>query len=110
MQQRLVVLLQQVANEEVTSELLMINDEMNNVFTKYDRYFQNRSSANNDVKKSDAALIDFNSTRPNDEINVSLGSAAQQKGAREPLQQSTTSHQADDTAKAPSNEENLFGL
>lgn len=44
MQQRITTLLQGVANEEVTSELLLVNDELNSVFAKYDRYMANRGS------------------------------------------------------------------
>ncbi|KAK3090173.1 hypothetical protein FSP39_009722, partial [Pinctada imbricata] len=43
MQQRLVDLLDKVANEEVTNELLRINDDMNNVFVRYDRFERYRT-------------------------------------------------------------------
>ncbi|MDJ8942414.1 hypothetical protein PTQ20_15480, partial [Clostridium perfringens] len=37
MQQRLVELVERVQNEEVTGEILHINDELNNIFLRYDR-------------------------------------------------------------------------
>ncbi|KAJ3601526.1 hypothetical protein NHX12_032494 [Muraenolepis orangiensis] len=38
MQQRVVELISRVANEEMTEELLHVNDDLNNIFLRYERY------------------------------------------------------------------------
>lgn len=43
MQKRIVDLIEKVANEEVTNELLRINDELNNLFMRYERYQKKRN-------------------------------------------------------------------
>ncbi|KAM8845498.1 TOM1-like protein 2 isoform 2-T2 [Spinachia spinachia] len=43
MQQRVVELISRVSNEEVTEELLHVNDDLNNIFLRYDRYERYRS-------------------------------------------------------------------
>ncbi|XP_062331508.1 TOM1-like protein 2 isoform X1 [Osmerus eperlanus] len=43
MQQRVVELISCVGNEEVTEELLHVNDDLNNIFLRYDRYERFRS-------------------------------------------------------------------
>ncbi|XP_044735026.1 TOM1-like protein 2 isoform X2 [Chrysoperla carnea] len=46
MQIRLVELIGKLANDELTAELLRINDEMNNIFLRYARYEKNREAGN----------------------------------------------------------------
>ncbi|CAN9505883.1 unnamed protein product [Ophioblennius macclurei] len=43
MQQRVVELISRVSNEEVTEELLHVNDDLNNIFLRYERYERYRS-------------------------------------------------------------------
>uniref|UniRef100_A0A7N6AMU3 Target of myb1 like 2 membrane trafficking protein n=1 Tax=Anabas testudineus TaxID=64144 RepID=A0A7N6AMU3_ANATE len=43
MQQRVVELISCVSNEEVTEELLHVNDDLNNIFLRYERYERYRS-------------------------------------------------------------------
>lgn len=42
MKDRIVDLIERVANEDLTIEMLRLNDELNNIFTKYDRLVKNR--------------------------------------------------------------------
>lgn len=65
MQERLVELISQLAQDEVTAELLRINDLLNNLFLRYSRYEKNRSatltplSSGPDIGKETASLIDL---------------------------------------------------
>ncbi|XP_038555657.1 TOM1-like protein 2 isoform X2 [Micropterus salmoides] len=43
MQQRVVELISRISNEEVTEELLHVNDDLNNIFLRYERYERYRS-------------------------------------------------------------------
>lgn len=75
MQLRVRELIRAISSEQVTYELLVLNDELNNVFDKYDRYMANRSA---DVNKQNngqeahnehaqcttANLIDIEDSRP----------------------------------------------
>ncbi len=47
MQQRVVELISAISNEEVTGELLRVNDDLNNVFVRYDRFERYRQSQTN---------------------------------------------------------------
>lgn len=44
MQQRLVDLINKLSNDELTAELLRINDDMNNLFLRYSRWEKNREA------------------------------------------------------------------
>lgn len=43
MQERVVDLIGKLANDEMTAELLRINDELNNLFLRYSRYTKNKT-------------------------------------------------------------------
>jgi len=71
MQTRLVELIDQVDDDKLTADLLEVNDDMNNLFLRYDRYEKNKSQSQarqGAIKKSpltrpvsEAPLIDFSS-------------------------------------------------
>nr|XP_020471574.1 TOM1-like protein 2 isoform X2 [Monopterus albus] len=72
MQQRMVELISCVSNEAVTEELLHVNDDLNNIFLRYERYERFRSgrasaqSANNGVlsEATEDNLIDLGPGSP----------------------------------------------
>ena len=71
MQQRVVALISQINNDELTADLLRINDELNSLFLRYGKYQRSRNSKVKDSpKKSQDSLIDF------DEGGVATGVAA----------------------------------
>lgn len=45
MKDRIVELIERVANEDLTIELLRLNDDLNNIFVKYDRLIKNRTKS-----------------------------------------------------------------
>lgn len=46
MQNRIVELIGRVTHDEITAELLRLNDELNNIFLRYQRYEKNRDPKN----------------------------------------------------------------
>uniref|UniRef100_A0A3B4BAS9 Uncharacterized protein n=1 Tax=Periophthalmus magnuspinnatus TaxID=409849 RepID=A0A3B4BAS9_9GOBI len=69
MQQRVVELISRVSNEEVTEELLHVNDDLNNIFLRYERYERvrlGRASQNNGMlsEVTDDNLIDLGPGSP----------------------------------------------
>ncbi|KAK1162874.1 TOM1-like protein 2 isoform X2 [Acipenser oxyrinchus oxyrinchus] len=82
MQQRIVELISRVSNEEVTGELLHVNDDLNNVFLRYERFERYRSgraaqNTNNGVlsEVTDDNLIDLGPGSPA-VVSPMLGSTA----------------------------------
>ncbi|GFQ67159.1 target of Myb protein 1 [Trichonephila clavata] len=69
MQSRVVDLIDRIGVEEVTSDLLRINDELNNLFLRYDRYEKKRTAMTSSIEQKtptplsenplDKPLIDF---------------------------------------------------
>ncbi|XP_015929439.1 TOM1-like protein 2 isoform X2 [Parasteatoda tepidariorum] len=70
MQSRIVDLIDRIGVEEITSDLLRINDELNNLFLRYDRYDKKRTAMTSNVEHKlppppsaenpiDKPLIDF---------------------------------------------------
>lgn len=47
MKERIVDLIERVANEDLTIEFLRLNDNLNTIFTKYDRLIKNRTKTSN---------------------------------------------------------------
>ncbi|XP_078348635.1 TOM1-like protein 2 isoform X2 [Oculina patagonica] len=61
MQQRVLELIERVANEEVVGLLLSVNDDLNNVFIRYDRYERFRQATTKQDEPSEAPPVP---TRP----------------------------------------------
>lgn len=56
MQERLVDLISKLSNDELTAELLRINDELNNLFLRYSRWEKNREAGNGQLQSASAVL------------------------------------------------------
>lgn len=63
MKERIVELIERVANEDLTIELLRLNDELNNLFIKYDRIVKNKAKMAT-TPKSAGTSVATTSSRP----------------------------------------------
>ncbi|XP_048762408.1 TOM1-like protein 2 isoform X2 [Ostrea edulis] len=64
MQQRLVELIDKIANEEATNELLRINDDMNNVFLRYERFERYRTGQSGQTPSQPSEPLPSESVSP----------------------------------------------
>ncbi|XP_044269079.1 TOM1-like protein 2 isoform X1 [Tribolium madens] len=91
MQERLVDLISKLSNDELTAELLRINDDLNNLFLRYSRWEKNRDSGkqsasavlakaippiNKPPLQSEDSLIDFGDDLPEQLSKLSTGASA----------------------------------
>uniref|UniRef100_H2Y3I5 Uncharacterized protein n=1 Tax=Ciona intestinalis TaxID=7719 RepID=H2Y3I5_CIOIN len=59
MQQRIVELMEQIGNEEITMEILAVNDDLNNVFLRYERFEKFRANYSESQPAEVNDLIDL---------------------------------------------------
>jgi hypothetical protein len=91
MQERLVDLISKLSNDELTAELLRINDDLNNLFLRYSRWEKNRDTGKHSASavlakaippttkpplQSDDSLIDFGDDLPEQLSKLSTGTSA----------------------------------
>ena len=77
MQSRIVSLLQRIANEDVTVELLRINDDLNNVFARFDSFCKKsrspvKSSGHHAQSPVSTSLIDLEVDDPSPDLSLQL--------------------------------------
>ncbi|CAG7834032.1 unnamed protein product, partial [Allacma fusca] len=75
MQRRITELLCNIASEELTGEMLIINDELNNLFLRYGRYRKNQEK-NLQKQPAEPSLIDFGAA----DVSRVLGGLKLEKG------------------------------
>lgn len=72
MQDRLVELISKLSNDELTAELLRINDELNNLFLRYGRWEKNREAGGQQQSASAVLSKAIPPNKPPLESNDSL--------------------------------------
>ncbi|CAI2356906.1 unnamed protein product [Caenorhabditis sp. 36 PRJEB53466] len=102
MQKRVLDLIRHVSNEEVTYELLMVNDSLNSVFEKYERFISNRDGEKQAAEARD--LIDMGDGKSLGEQLTALKVTSANEG---PLAASSSSQ---DAYKANSEPQTYVGL
>lgn len=118
MQTRVVELVDKVSNEEVTGELLRLNDDLNNLFLRYERFEKRRTAIvtgqakpgqpsageSEETSPKEGLLIDFGSTDPNSESQT-LADLGQQHSAQVSRGVHTTASAGSNPAAKPSGDE-----
>lgn len=78
MQARVVDLIDRITDDELTAELLRINDEMNNLFLRHQRYEKNRTSKTKINSPSEVLGAALGITSGNRDMNSSSSSMMEQ--------------------------------
>lgn len=98
MKDRIVDLIERVANEDLTMEFLRLNDDLNNIFIKYDRLVKNRSKLTSQVDRSrDTPTTPMTSTS-------ATSASIKPDSIRQDNELSLIDFNADDSFKADKNE------
>ncbi|KAL3092397.1 hypothetical protein niasHS_007606 [Heterodera schachtii] len=82
MQKRILELIPSVSNEEVTFELLSVNDELNTTFEKYDRCMANYNAKGVDLSMVASGSGTKRQKEGEDELLIDLGGAADGMGTK----------------------------
>lgn len=94
MKDRIVDLIERVANEDLTIELLRLNDDLNNIFVKYDRLVKNRAKSTSQPASSSTPI-----TAPSNPLSNPLSTTATTTAAATSSSSSTTTTTT--TTKSP---------
>lgn len=73
MQERLVDLISKLSNDEITAELLRINDDMNNLFLRYSRWENNREMGGGAQSSASSILAKSVPPPPSNDSLIDLG-------------------------------------
>lgn len=102
MKNRIVDLIERVANEDLTIEFLRLNDDLNNIFTKYDRLVKNRSKSS---KRSAQTTTASGAGSSQAGLATLTESVAQRSSSRVENELSLIDFNADDSAGAARKEQ-----
>lgn len=102
MKSRIVDLIERVANEDLTIEFLRLNDDLNNIFTKYDRLVKNRSKAS---KKPAQTVATAGAGSSQADLATLSEPVAQRSSSRVENELSLIDFNADDSAGAARKEQ-----
>ncbi|KAJ1129791.1 hypothetical protein NDU88_008156 [Pleurodeles waltl] len=78
MQERIMELLVAIQNDDVTAELIQVNDDLNNAFLRYERFSRNRIRLTEDhIRQDDCAEVETNKPSAPNSVLIDLNSRSQ---------------------------------